>query len=386
MRRLLWTLVAAVVFVGCGGGDGGDESGTDVMVEDGVGADGVTTDVIDNSDGIPLDALADEGSPDTVVGPSAIALRLETRFGTTEEWKGVTSVSPTGFVHTETDTGTACEKLAESRYIDELMEVVAEFDPFSWDENYTGKEDGTCPSTTLLLVLHIESIGDGRSHTVRWCEDGMDLVPGGAELVKKVDKLKADAKANGECDVLPFLLGRPAPVATMGYDDGLANVLVVAKFRSPDYCLVLYSQYSPDIYQTTQVLGVDAEYIEEILGLYLPITEHSDHLQPLLDFCPGTSAVLMEASLASDVSPPIVGFVVAEVAEGTKAWMATQGVAAIQPAGPEGEPIIINVNGMEFHPIDGLMTSPSLDFGPWSFEWLESTAFEVENMGAPPAE
>lgn len=386
----VWLSLGLVAGAACSGGSDGDSS------VDSVGDDQMTVGDLASQDSLGQD---DSVAGEDVVGSDAVndsnpalegvlAFRLETRFGTTEEWKGVTTLGPSGLVHSENDGGEACEKQAEDRYLEQFAEAVAAADVFNWPEDVTGTDMGNCASDTFLLVFSIQSLGTGHDRTIRFCENNTAELPGAEDVLTVIAKLSADARQNGVCGKNPFILGRPIPVEAIGYDDGLQHVLGVASFEDPTYCMVVYAAYNPEVYQSTLVVGVDGDYVSEMLSLYVPAQESDPFFTPLKSFCPAAEPLIQNAEFISDLSPSAAVFLAWEEAGELQVWMAVTGVLGVEQFSPATDeqperPMVFNINSMEFHPIRNFSSSPSLSWDPWSFVWLASSMFETPSLGAP---
>jgi hypothetical protein len=386
----LLDILVVSLFLGCSGGadEGGNQpgdladSGSDLWLGGDEFRGGLDT--VEGQDGV-------DGADvrDVVVPQAVLAFRLETRFGTTRQWKGVTTLNLSGLIHSENDRGEACEKVAEARYLDQLSTALAEADFLSWPVDSTDSAEGTCPADTFLLVLLVQYPGSGEQRAVKFCENRAGELNGGEKVLQVISKLSADARQNGDCDRVPFVLGRPVPVSSMGYDDGMTHMLSVARFENPDLCLIVYAGYSTEVYQTTILMDVSPDYVSEILGMYFPAQETNAFFEPLKAFCPGAADLIQDASFVSNLDPGAAVFLFWEKAGVPSIWMAVKGVLGVQPyvgEGPEGQaaqPMVFNVNGIEFHPLRGFPSSPSLSWDPWTFEWLESTMFQTDTMGIP---
>ncbi len=371
MRHFLPFMVL-VCLSGCG------SSSSDSDVAGGPG-DGVEQDNLDQDLPPVGDLIPDEGDEPPPL--SAVAFRLETRFGTTLSWKGLTTLTPMAVVHAETDAGGACEKDANPIFLQQFIEVVSTVDPFSWQSDYTNSESGACASDTFTMILTIQRMSDGTQHQVKWCDKDADSIPGMGDFMKKIEKLKADANQNGTCGLLPFVLGKPSAVAHKGSDDGLQHLVSVAAFDNPNFCLVMYTSYSLEVYQSTYVLSSEPAYVDELLSLYFPSQGQDESIPGLLDVCPEASPVLREGSFVTDLEPAAAVFLVDRTGAQPRFYLATQGIATVEPLIQEGEPLVFQLNGTEFRPLEEATTAPMLDPSPWFFHYIDSTSWETPNVG-----
>ncbi len=323
--------------------------------------------------------------------PGELAFRLETRFGTTRQWKGVVVLDPQGLVHFENDRGDVCRKYTENRYVEELVQALEEANWTQWPADQTNSEDGACPVDTFLMVFRVQWPGSLDSREFRFCENRASQLQGAPRVFQVISKISGDAQQNGTCGLAPLLLGRPTASASIGYDDQVNHVLGVARFQQPDFCLVVYANYHTDVYQTTRILEIDSQYTSSLLGVYLSAHEDDPFFSPIKQFCTGMEGVLIQnAEFVSDLDPPAAVFLVRQEEGRTTVWLGVGGVLAVQPfvsAGddiPESRPMVFNLNNVEFQPLDSFPGgSASLSWTPWRFLWLESTLFESESMGVP---
>lgn len=372
MRRFVMVILAVGLLGACGSSSSDSDvtgPGQDTVMGDDLGGDGVS----------PPDSQADES-----VGPeplSAVAFRLETRFGTTLGWKGLAVLTPMAVVHAETDSGGACEKDANPIFLQQFVEVVNTVDPFSWQADYTNSTNGACASDTFTMILTIQRMSDGKEHQVRWCEKDVETIPGMADFMKKVEKLKADANQNGTCGLLPFVLGKPTAVAHKGSDDGLQHLVSVARFENPNFCLVMYTSYSIEVYQSTYVLSSEPAFADELLSLYFPSQGQDETIPGLLDVCPEAAPLLRDGSFVTDLDPMAAVFLVDRAGEQPRYFMATSGIATVEPLIQEGEPLVFQLNGTEFRPLEEVSSAPMLDRSPWFFHYIDSTSWETPNVG-----
>jgi len=373
IRGMLWGVL--FVAAGCGGDDATEGPAKDVQAQD------------LSEDGEPV---ADLGEPEVVPydmnsGPeptSTYAFRLETRFGTTLSWKGVTVLTPMSLIHSESDSAGACEKEANEVFLQQFTDVVDQVDPFSWQSNYVSGETGVCGSDTFTLVLTIMRTSDWQTHEVRWCENESAAIPGMADFIKKVDKLKADAAQNGTCGKLPFILGRPSAVAMLGSDDGALHLVGLARFQDPDYCLVVYSKYSAEVYQTITTLSADEAFTDELFSMFFPATSRDEVTLPgFVDLCPDAEPLLRDGTFLEDVEPGAGVFLVDSSGDEPSYFVATKGIATVEPLIQAGEPLVFQLSGVEFRPVLGLGGSTTVERGPWHFHYLESTTWETPNVG-----
>jgi len=267
-------------------------------------------------------------------------------------------------------------------FLQQFVDVVNQVDPFSWQEDYTNSTTGACASDTFTMVLTVQRMSDGKQHTVRWCENGTADIPGMADFIKKVEKLKADANQNGTCGLLPFVLGKPTAVAHKGSDDGLQHLVSVARFENPNFCLVMYTSYSIEVYQSTYVLSSESAYVDELFSLYFPSTGQDEAVIPgFLDVCPAAAPVLRDGSFVMDIEPMAAAFLVDTTGAEPRFFMATQGIATVEPLIQAGEPLVFQLNGAEFRPITDITGQPELDLSPWFFHYMDSTSWETPNVG-----
>lgn len=372
MCRIIMALLAVGLLGGCGSSSGDpdiSQPGLDLGREDGVESDGVE----------PVDSGADESTGPAPI--SAVAFRLETRFGTTLGWKGLAALTPMAVVHSETDAGGACEKDANPVFLQQFVEVVNTVDPFSWQADYTNSQHGACASDTFTMILTIQRMSDGKEHQVRWCDKDADTIPGMSDFMKKVEKLKADANQNGTCGLLPFVLGKPTAVAHKGSDDGLQHLVSVARFDNPNFCIVMYTSYSLEVYQSTYVLSSEPAFVDELLSLYFPSQGQDETIPGLLDVCPEAAPLLRDGSFVTDLEPMAAVFLVDRSNQQPRYFMATSGIATVEPLIQEGEPLVFQLNGTEFRPLEEVATAPTLDRSPWFFHYIDSTSWETPNVG-----
>ncbi len=364
-------LLSLLLFAGCAGGSGADASGVGDAGgagDDGavVGADGLLAEVPAGDDS----STEDDKAPQPAEG---VAFRYETRFGTTKEWKGLTVLSPLGTVHTETAGEAACEKEAKPLFLEQFLNAIAEADPFSWDEDYTGSETGTCPPDAFLQRLYVESLATGKVRDVIWCTGSEDQIPGVAAVTKAIAKLKGDTKTNGICGLTPFVLPKPTPVEVSGYDDGLNHMFGVARYENPDFCLLVYGLYDPGVYRSNHMLQVVDDNVSQ-LKPHFPVDYTPAWLDKYVAVCPEAAALVEEAAFVEQLTPPAVVFMVVAGSDGTETWVATEGVISLQPASM-GEMNNFNLNELELKPLKGLNTVLTLDSNPWQFKWIGSTIF-----------
>lgn len=371
---------AVLLLIGCSSGGGADAAGaSDARGVDAV-LGGETSDA-SSSEFQPGDngpSQADE-SPQPVEG---VAFRYETRFGTTKEWKGLTVLSPLGNVHTETAGEAACEKDAKPLFLSQFLQAVAEADPFSWGVDYTGSDAGSCPPDSFLQRLYIESLAGGKSRDVIWCSGDEEEIPGVGAVTKAIEKLKADAKTNGTCGLTPYILPKPAPVETSGYDDGLNHMFGVARYENPGFCLLVYGLYDPQVYRSNHTLQIVEESADQ-LKTHFPVDYTPAWLEKYVAVCPEAAPLVEDASFVEQFAPPAVVFMVVAHPEGNETWIATKGVISLQPAGMGAENNF-NLNGLELKPLKGLDTELTINSNPWQFKWIGSTIFTGGGVDSAP--
>lgn len=372
--------LSLLFFAGCAGGAGNDATGT---IDSRRAGDGRPGDLVDGAEGDS--PAADNGSnPDEEISQpiAGAAFRYETRFGSTKEWKGLTVLSPLGLVHTETAGEAACEKAANPLFLEQFLKAVAEADPYTWEEDYTGSETGTCSPDAFLQRLFIESLATGESREVLWCSSAEDQIPGVAGVTKSIAKLKGDAKTNGVCGLTPFILPKPVPVEASGYDDGLNHMFGVARYENPGFCLLVYGLYDPGVYRSNHMLQIAEDSVSQ-LKPHFPVDYTPAWLEKYVAVCPEAAALVEDAAFVEQLVPPAVVFAVVAKGGSTETWVATDGVISLQPAGL-GDVNNFNLNEVELKPLKGLNTVLTLDSNPWQFKWIGSTIFSGGGIDSSP--
>ena len=345
------------------------------------GEDGLST--LDRQGNADLQADSDSDSGGRRFD-SGYSVWYEARFGSNEQWKGLTMVLPDGLVHTELPGQSACAKIAEPKYLDGMKVAIEESDFFAWEEDLTGRGNSTCPAVTLKYVLRVERLSDGEKHECTWCSDGGDLEEPQASVVNALDKLKADAKVNGVCDVLPFMLPAPVSVAQAGYDNGLDGAIMVARFEDPDFCVVAYVGYLGDVYRTT-VPGVIS--IGELAGhlSIFPRPTPPVFMTPVWEICPAAEALIGTPDFVSGLVPPVAAFLVWEGNKGPEYAMASEVLATVTSAffGEEPADLTVKLNGAFFRRVIQLGADGVLDWNPWKVRWLGTTILSAPSVAGP---
>ncbi|MFH1531012.1 MAG: hypothetical protein ABIK09_09805 [Pseudomonadota bacterium] len=372
MLKTLATLLAVLLSTGCGG-DGGDGGGG--------GTDPIDADVI--GPGLDTTGPGEDTGPadwfkpqDTTIPPpeGRLALRFEVHFGTTDAWKGLSLLAPSGLYHNEAANADACAGELSESFLGQLEAAVDAGDPWSWGA--AGRTGAACGSAALRYVLHIEDLFEGISMDSDWCGPDEDAVAGRSEIVKKIQMLNAYVEQNGDCGVMPHLLGKPTAVASAGMDDGTGTGFSVARFEDPDFCAVSYITYTGEVYRSNRPLDLDKDTADAIARGMLPV---EGDLQALaLQACPEAAPFMFTPAVLGDNAQDAVVMIVGPGPDGWQPWLATGGIATlVLPNSDDEEPLeTIHLTNLSLFRVEDAGTPQgNVKVSAWEESVLESTAF-----------
>ncbi len=377
MLRTLAALLGLALAIGCSGGGGSVGDGDGGADQIGGDAEGPGLDTSGpGEDTGPEDWFK---PPDSTVPPpeGRLALRFEIHFGTTDEWKGLSLLAPSGFYHTEAAAADACAGELSDTFLGQLEAAVDAGDPWSWGA--TGQTGSNCGSTALRYVLHIEDLFEGISMDSDWCGPDEDAVAGRGEIVKKIQMLNAYVEQNGDCGVMPRLLGKPTAVASAGIDDGTGTGFSVARFEDPDFCTVAYITYTGDVYRSNRPIDMDKNTADALAkGM---ITVEGDLQALALQACPEAAPFMFTPAVLEDNEQDAVVMIVGPGPDGWEPWLATGGIATlVLPNTNDEEPLeTIHFTDLSLFRVEGAGTPQGIvKVSSWEESILESTAFGYE--------
>jgi hypothetical protein len=372
MRAALATLtILTLALLGCDGGGGSSNGGGAETT--GAHLTGPRLDV----DGPGADAGPEDWfkPQDTAAPPpeGRLALRFEVHFGTTDEWKGLSLLAPSGLYHTEAAEAGACAGDLSESFLGQLEAAVDAGDPWSWGAD--GRTGAGCGSASLRYVLHIEDLFEGIAMDSDWCGPDEDAVPGRGEIVKKIQMLNAYVEQSGDCGVMPRLLGKPTALASGGFDDGTGTGFSVARFEDPDFCTVAYITYTGDVYRSNRTINLDQTTANAIAKGMASV---EGELQTLaLEVCPEAAPFMFTPAVLEDHGQDAVVMVVGPGPEGWQPWLATGGIATLVLPNPEADNLeTIHLTNLSLFRVDGAGTPEgAVKVSAWEESILESTAF-----------
>ena len=373
MRTILATaLVMLLGTLSCDGGGGGEGDGQDTR---GPGVDtvgpGVDTGAPGEDTG-PMDWFTPQ---DTTVPPpeGRLALRFEVHFGTTDEWKGLSLLAPSGLYHNEAAEAGACAGELSETFLGQLEAAVDEGDPWSWGA--AGQTGGNCGSAALRYVLHIEDLFEGVAMDSDWCGPDEATVAGRLEIVKKIQMLNAYVEQNGDCGVMPRLLGKPTAAASSGLDDGTGTGFSVARFEDPDFCAVAYITYTGEVYRSNRPIELDNSTADAIARDMVSV---EGELQTLAqEICPEAAPFMFTPAVLVDHAQDAVVMIVGPGPDGWVPWLATSGIASLVLPNPDADnkETIHLTNLSLFRVVDPGTPQGTVKVSAWEESILESTAF-----------
>ncbi|MBM4370663.1 MAG: hypothetical protein FJ098_03370, partial [Deltaproteobacteria bacterium] len=254
-----------------------------------------------------------------------LALRFEVRFGTTDAWKGLSLLAPSGLYHTEAADVGACAGSLDDMFLSQLEGAVDAADPWSWGA--AGRTGTACGSQAFRYVLHLEDLFDGLSMDSDWCGPDEDAVPGRAEIVKKIQMLNAWVDQNGDCGVMPRILGKPVAVAAAGLDDGTGTGFAVARFEDPDFCTIAYITYTGEVYRSNRPIDMDQDTADAVAAGMAPV--EGDLKTLATEICPEAAEFMFSPAVLADNGLEAVVAVVGQGPSGPAAWLAVGGLATL---------------------------------------------------------
>ncbi len=374
MLRTLSAIVILALSLGCDGGGGGDNGG---------GADQTGGDVagpgLDTENPTPDAGAEDWFKPqDTVVPPpeGRLAVRFEVHFGTTDEWKGLSLLAPSGRYHTEAAEAGACAGELSETFLGQLEAAVDAGDPWSWGA--AGQTGGDCGSAALRYVLHVEDLFEGISMDSDWCGPDEGTVEGRSEIVKKIQMLNAYVEQNGDCGVMPRLLGKPTAVASTGLDEGTGTGFTVARFEDPDFCTVAYITYTGDVYRSNRTINLDKNTADAIAkGM---ATVEGDLQGLAQEVCPEAAPFMFTPAVLEDNAQDAVVMIVGPGPDGWQPWLATGGIATLVLPNPEDDNMeTIHLTNLSLFRVENAGTPEgTVKVSAWEESILESTAYGYE--------
>lgn len=374
MRGTLAVLtILTLALCGCDGGGGEGNGGADPIGGDTAGPGADTGEPGADTGG------EDWFKPqDTVVPPpeGRLALRFEVHFGTTDEWKGLSLLAPSGRYHTEAAEAGACAGDLSESFLGQLEAAVDAGDPWSWGA--AGRTGADCGSAALRYVLHVEDLFEGISMDSDWCGPDEDSVAGRSEIVKKIQMLNAYVEQSGDCGVMPRLLGKPTALASGGIDDGTGTGFSVARFEDPDFCTVAYITYTGDVYRSNRTISLDQTTANAIAK---DMTSVEGELKALAqEICPEAAPFMFTPAVLEDHAQDAVVMVVGPGPDGWQPWLATGGIATLVLPNPEADNLeTIHLTKLSLFRVDGAGTPEgAVEVSAWEESILDSTAFGYE--------
>ena len=380
-NALSTALILVLLSMGCGGGD-------DRGVDDGSGsADQIGVDT--SGPGVDTTGPGADTGPedwfkplDTETPPpeGRLAVRFEVHFGTTDEWKGLSLLAPSGLYHTEAAGVGACSGELSDTFLGQLEAAVDAADPWAWGA--AGQTGTNCGGTAFRYVLHVEDLFEGISMDSDWCGPDEDAVAGRAEVVKKISMLNAYTEQNGDCGVMQRLLGKPSAVAAAGIDDGTGTGFAVARFENPDFCTISYITYTGEVYRSNRPIEMDKTTADAIAkGM---TTVEGDLKALAQEICPEAVPFMFTPAILADHAQDALVVVVGPGPDGWVPWLATGGLATLVLAAEteEGSGVFeekVHLTDLSLFRVDGAGTpSATVKVSAWEESMLESTAFACQ--------
>jgi len=369
MRTISTALLTLALIAGCGGGGGGGVGNADLTGGDDA-SPGPDT-VVPGGDGGPEDWFK---ARDSAVPPpeGRLALRFEVRFGTTNEWKGLSLLAPSGHYHTEAAEAGACAGALSDSFLGQLEAAVDAGDPWSWGE--AGRTGANCGSAALSYALHIEDLFEGISMDSDWCGPDEDSVAGRAEIIKKIQMLNAYVEQSGDCGVMPRLLGKPTAAAAAGLDDGTGTGFSVARFEDPDFCAVAYITYTGEVYRSNRTIALEKDTADAMAKAMAPVEGELNTLAQ--EICPEAAAYMFTPAVLEDHEQDAVVMIVGPGPDGWVPWLAAGGIATLVLPGQEDTQETIHLTDLSlFRVTDPGTPDGEVNVSAWEESILESTAY-----------